>query len=86
MQPPTVTPSQTSSQGPPPVQSSTSTTPSSAQETPSTCRSYFKGSQKPFNHAPAYVTDELIRIRDMLHNIEDEQMTMIDQLEVGTVF
>ncbi|XP_031563415.1 oxysterol-binding protein-related protein 11-like [Actinia tenebrosa] len=78
----TVTPTQTSSQGPPPAQSSTSSTPSSSQQTHSTCRSYFNGSQKPFNHAPAYVTDELIKMRDMLHNIEDEQMTMIEQLEM----
>ena len=52
------------------------------QEDTNQSRSYFKGPQTAFHHVPAYVTDELIKVRDMLHSIEDEQMTMIDQLEV----
>ena len=46
-------------------------------------RSHFKGPQSQFYHVPSYVTDELVRVRDILHNIEDEQTAMIDQLEVG---
>ncbi|XP_048580502.1 oxysterol-binding protein-related protein 11 isoform X2 [Nematostella vectensis] len=53
-----------------------------SEETENSTQSFFKRGHKPFSHVPANINSDLAGIREILHCIEDDQITMIDQLEL----